>query len=89
MRKVGKEKFITLLIEAMKNDKDEDVKRNAARALGEIGDPKTVDALIEVMKKDEDEDVRWVAAMALEKINEALDPSDPLRKKIEKVLKEK
>src|SRR3989338_618077 len=86
---IGGPKVVEPLIEAIKNDEDKDVRWTAARALGKIGGPKAVDALIEAMKKDEDEDVKNSAARALDEIYRALDPSNPLRKKIEKTREEK
>jgi HEAT repeat protein len=59
---------VPALIEALKDD-DEDVRRAAAGALGEIGDPQAVPALIEALK-DDDEYVRRAAVGALGKIGD-------------------
>ena len=63
--KIG-EPAVEPLIEALK-DKDQDVRWEAALALGNIGDERAVEPLIEALK-DEDEDVREAAGEALEKI---------------------
>jgi HEAT repeat protein len=57
---------VEFLIERLK-DKNSDVRRNVAWALGEIGDARAVDALIKALK-DEDSDVRKSVAWALGEI---------------------
>lgn len=55
------------LIEALKN-KNNLMRWEAAKALGEIGDPKTALALVDALE-DEEFDVRWLAAEGLIKMN--------------------
>jgi HEAT repeat protein len=55
------------LVEALKN-KNNLVRWETAKALGEIGDPETVPALIKALE-DEDFDVRWLAAEGLIRMN--------------------
>jgi len=59
-------KVIEGIIATLK-DKDGDVRRAAAWALGELKDPRAVEPLISALK-DEDVIVRYIAAEALEKI---------------------
>jgi HEAT repeat protein len=60
---------VEFLIERLK-DKDSDVRRSVAEALGKIGDSRAVDALIEALK-DEDSNVRENVAEALGEIGDA------------------
>jgi HEAT repeat protein len=55
------------LIEALK-DKNNHIRWEAAKALGEIADPGTTSALVEALE-DEDFDIRWLAGEALIKMN--------------------
>lgn len=57
------------LVDALK-DKERDIRRQAARALGDIGDKKAVESLAVVMKEDEDGFVRLWAATSLSKMND-------------------
>ena len=61
------------LIRALRHE-DEEVRLEAAEALGEIGDSRAVEPLIQALK-DEDDDVQWGAAEALGKMGErAVEP---------------
>lgn len=61
------------LIRALRHE-DEEVRWEAADALGEIGDERAVEPLIQALK-DEDDDVQWGAAEALGKMGEkAVEP---------------
>jgi len=61
------------LIAALKN-KNNLVRWEAAKALGEIGDPKAAPDLVKALE-DEDFDIRWLAAVALIEMNiKALKP---------------
>ncbi|MCK5526973.1 MAG: HEAT repeat domain-containing protein [Candidatus Latescibacteria bacterium] len=57
------------LLDALK-DKKRAVRREAARALGDIGDTKAVEFLATVLKEDEDGFVRLWAATSLSKMND-------------------
>ena len=46
-------------------DRDVEVRRSAATALGELGDPRAVEALMQALRKDSDAGVREMAAWAL------------------------
>ena len=61
--KLEYKKDLEALFEALKH-KDDDVRRDAAEALGEIGDPRAVDPLASALK-DENSLVRQTAAYAL------------------------
>lgn len=58
-----------LLLEALR-DENGKVRREAARALGDIGDGRATEALTEVLQDDEDSDVREGAARALGEIGD-------------------
>jgi HEAT repeat protein len=58
------------LIKALGYEKDSDVRRKAANALGKIGDSRAVEPLIRALN-DSDRDVRWHAAKALGKIGDS------------------
>ena len=60
---------VDVLIEAL-NDRDKDVRRAAAQALGEVGDRKAAAPLIEVLRGDESSYVREAAAKALGQIDD-------------------
>ena len=68
--------IVKRLIEALK-DKDRDVRRDAANALGEIKDARAVEPLIKALK-DEDNYVREQAAAALGKIRGKREVKPPL-----------
>lgn len=70
IKKLKARKNVKGLIKALK-DKDEDVRRDSAEALGKIRDKRAVEPLIEALK-DKDEGVRKDSAEALGKIG---DPS--------------
>jgi len=55
---------LSVLISALQ-DEDDDVRRDATKALGEMGDSRAVEPLIVVLQEDEDEGVRAGAAEAL------------------------
>lgn len=63
------DKAVPILIEAL-NDKNETLRWEAAKALGEIRDPSAANALVETLT-DKSFDVRWVAAESLISIGEA------------------
>lgn len=58
---------VPFLTEALKN-KNDLMRWEAAKALGEIGDPGAAPALVKALE-DEDFDVRWLAAEGLIKMN--------------------
>lgn len=62
-------KGVRPLINTLENDEDEEVRKEAAEALGKIGDPLSVKSLIKALK-DRDARVRWKAAEALGKIGD-------------------
>jgi len=64
--KYGISDEVSVLISALK-DEDSNVRRHAAKALGEIGDERAIGPLTEALD-DEDEYVREAASEALEKI---------------------
>jgi len=61
--KLEYKKDLEELFEALRH-KDDDVRENAAKALGQIGDPRAVDPLASALK-DETSNVRQIAAYAL------------------------
>ena len=66
---MGTEKDIEDLIEDLK-DKDWNVRRKAAWAIGEIGDRRAAEPLIHALK-DEDNGVRWRIIEALGRIGDS------------------
>ena len=69
IEKLKKRRDVEGLIRALK-DSDEGVRREAAKALGEIGDSRAVEPLIEALK-DRNEDVQKNAAYALGEIGDS------------------
>jgi len=77
LKKVGDERAVESLIEALKYESWEDaytvlisVRESAADALGIIGDKRALNPLIQSLFEDSDEEVRWKAAAALGKIGD-------------------
>jgi HEAT repeat protein len=70
VEKMKEKKDVKGLIKALGDEKDSDVRGNAARALGTIGDARAVEPLIIRALGDSDHGVRWNAAEALGKIGE-------------------
>jgi HEAT repeat protein len=77
LKKVGDERAVKSLIEALKYESWEDaytvlisVRESAADALGIIGDKRALNPLIQSLFEDSDEEVRWKAAAALGKIGD-------------------
>ena len=64
---IGKPAVEPLL--AALRDKDEDVRKNAALALGYIKDPRAVEPLLAALK-DKDKEVRGIAALSLGEIKD-------------------
>jgi len=62
--RIGDPSGIITLLEAL-GEKDEQIRRSAAQALGDLGDRSAVKALIEVLEKDNDEQTRGFAAISL------------------------
>jgi len=67
VEKLGARRDIAGLVKALAYEKDSDVRRAAAGALGAIGDARAVEPLIDALK-DGEPDVRGAAAEALVKI---------------------
>lgn len=61
---IGDERAVGPLLEALADEQDSDLRREAARALGRLGDRRAAEPLILALA-DEDEHVRWAAAGAL------------------------
>ncbi len=59
---------VRVLISALRNDNDSNVRAQAAWALGRIGSPQAMEALISALRNDEDNYVRAQAAWALSQI---------------------
>jgi HEAT repeat protein len=64
MGRVGDPSALITLLEAL-NEKDEQLRRSAAQALGDLGDRAGVKALAEALEKDHDEQTRGFAAISL------------------------
>ena len=71
----GEAEAIANSIQLLQPTRDEQTRRQAATALGEIGtgDPDAVNALTTLLHSTQDEETRWQAALSLGKI----DPSNP------------
>jgi hypothetical protein len=65
--KTGNQRAVERLIETLENG-DEDVRRAAVKALGQVGDPRAVEPLIFVLQCDYVHHVRKAAAAALARI---------------------
>ncbi len=61
---------VSSLIEALRNSASDQVRWEAAKALGAIGDTKSIPALVDALE-DSDSDVTWLAAEALIKFEKA------------------
>jgi HEAT repeat protein len=99
VEKMREKKDVKGLIKALGDEKDSEVRGNAAQALGTIGDARAVEPLIRALG-DSDWRVLWNAARALGKIGDpqAVEPlilllrdpliegRDPVRKAIRRAL---
>lgn len=68
IERVGSDKTIKILIEALE-DEDAETRHRAAEVLGEIGDKQAVEPLI-VALNDSNSSIQWRASEALEKLKE-------------------
>jgi HEAT repeat protein len=71
VEKMRQKKDVKGLIKALGDEKDSDVRGNAAQALGTIGDARAVEPLIIRALGDSDYRVRWNAAEAIGTIGDA------------------
>jgi HEAT repeat protein len=65
---------VASLIEALRNDTSDQVRWEAAKALGAINDARSIPTLVEALS-DSNSDVTWLAAEALRKFKKAAWPS--------------
>ena len=79
-RKKGRKSLVAMgkpatpsLIRALRNSKVDQVRWEAAKALGAIGDAKAIPSLVKALE-DRDPDVAWLAAEALQKYKKAAWP---------------
>ena len=77
IRQEARESLVTLgkpavssLIQALQNSRRDQVRWEAAKALGEISDTRSIPALVKALE-DSDSDVAWLAAEALIKFKKA------------------
>ena len=68
--KLGDRRAVPALIQAMRNDPEEDVREEAAEALGKIGDRSALPALRWAARHDREDDVREEAEDAIEEITD-------------------